>query len=99
MNEHDEYWQKEFQSLSEEDNDPIQMKSRKYSTTLLLVWSIFFNSIVTLAIISSLLFRQGIFYWSPSIIIQGLSFYGTVYVLLSILYILERGNGMAPRMT
>ncbi|MDF1539938.1 MAG: hypothetical protein P1Q69_13660 [Candidatus Thorarchaeota archaeon] len=98
MNEHDEYWQKEFQSLSEEDNDPIQMKRRKYSTTLLLVWSIFFVGLVTLSVISSLLSRQGIFYWSPSIIIQGLSFYGTVYVLLAILYKLEGKNGKVPEM-
>lgn len=98
MNEHDEYWQKEFMSLSENDSDPIQVKRRKYSTTLLLVWSVFVVGLVTLSVITSLLFEQGIFQWSPSLIIQGLSFYGVVYVLLAVLYRLEGENGKVPEM-
>ncbi len=93
MKEKDEYWEKEFLSLSENYRNPIQEKKRKCSATMLLVWSIFFISLVSLSVITSLLSGQGIFQWSPNLIIQGLSFYGVVFVLLSILYKLEGENG------
>jgi len=91
--EKDDYWEKEFQSLSEDNSDPIQEKKRNYSKILLLIWSVFLFSLVGLSVVTSLLFGQGLFHWSPDLIIQGLSFYGVVYVLLSILYKLEGENG------
>ncbi len=86
MNEHDEFWEKEFLALSKIPDDesvPNELEERKTSTRLFVIIIGIIGACFCLSVTTSYLIVQGPLYWPLNLIFMGISVIGSLYVLLA----------------
>ncbi len=89
MNEHDQYWEKEFASLAEEKSKPTSKERRKTSKIFFIILSTILITLVVGSVVTRIFIEQGALYWEPSNLIQGVSFFAFLYVMGVCFYLLE----------
>ena len=90
MNEIEEHWQKEFESLAEEEFDESpDSKQKRCTAGLAIVLFTLYIFIVGGASITSILFGRPVIQWDTTFILQGTMFFGGLLVLLACLYLME----------
>ncbi len=88
MNEHDEFWEKEFAAIAAE-TEPKPRERRKISKIFLIVLSSYLIFLVVGSLLTRIFIEHGPLYWEQSILIEGVSIFAFFFVITLGFYLLE----------